>query len=295
MQPPPPAPSREGGGQPRSGAPGGRGRQRLLPRPPLHRLRRPSRGVGAGMARAARPPAPGLVAGRCHADRRVCWSRRRCCWRLDATPASREAFSGGRFAPARWTGRKRPSLRRIEGHTWSIRRCPTRCGWKCRTGCPFQSRFGQRSPRNGARCGEPAPLDLRVNLLKATREEAQAALAAEGWEAAPTPLLALGPAHRRPPAGHHRPGVHAGPGGDPGRGQPAGRRAGRRRTGHARRRLVRRGGRQDPGAGQHDAEPRPDRRLRRVRAAAGGRGPPPAPRGRSQRRAPSGRNRATNG
>ena len=34
---------------------------------------------------------------------------------------------------------------------------------------------------------EPAPLDLRVNLLKATREEARAALAAEGLEATPTP------------------------------------------------------------------------------------------------------------
>jgi 16S rRNA (cytosine967-C5)-methyltransferase len=34
---------------------------------------------------------------------------------------------------------------------------------------------------------EPASLDLRVNLLKATRDEARAALAAEGLEAVPTP------------------------------------------------------------------------------------------------------------
>jgi 16S rRNA (cytosine967-C5)-methyltransferase len=39
---------------------------------------------------------------------------------------------------------------------------------------------------------EPASLDLRVNLLKATREEARAALAAEGLEAAPTPLSPWG-------------------------------------------------------------------------------------------------------
>ena len=39
---------------------------------------------------------------------------------------------------------------------------------------------------------EPAPLDLRVNLLKATREEARAALAAEGLEATPTPLSPWG-------------------------------------------------------------------------------------------------------
>ena len=39
---------------------------------------------------------------------------------------------------------------------------------------------------------DPAPLDLRVNLLKATREAAQAALAAEGIEAAPTPISPWG-------------------------------------------------------------------------------------------------------
>ena len=39
---------------------------------------------------------------------------------------------------------------------------------------------------------QPAPLDLRVNLLKTTREEARAALAAEGLEATPTPLSPWG-------------------------------------------------------------------------------------------------------
>ena len=43
-----------------------------------------------------------------------------------------------------------------------------------------------------AALSEPAPLDLRVNLLKGTREEAQAALAAEGWEARPTALSPWG-------------------------------------------------------------------------------------------------------
>ena len=58
--------------------------------------------------------------------------------------------------------------------------------------------------RSWRRCCEPAPLDLRVNLLKATREEARAALAAEGIEAVPTPLCPVGAAHRGPPPGHHR-------------------------------------------------------------------------------------------
>src|SRR5579872_7172666 len=39
---------------------------------------------------------------------------------------------------------------------------------------------------------EPAPLDLRVNLLKGTRDEARAALAAEGLESVPTPLSPWG-------------------------------------------------------------------------------------------------------
>jgi 16S rRNA (cytosine967-C5)-methyltransferase len=43
-----------------------------------------------------------------------------------------------------------------------------------------------------ASLNEPAPLDLRVNLLKARREEAQAALAAAGIEAEPTPYSPWG-------------------------------------------------------------------------------------------------------
>src|SRR5262249_55860439 len=38
----------------------------------------------------------------------------------------------------------------------------------------------------------PAPLDLRVNTLKTTRDEARAALAADGIEASPTPYSPLG-------------------------------------------------------------------------------------------------------
>jgi 16S rRNA (cytosine967-C5)-methyltransferase len=43
-----------------------------------------------------------------------------------------------------------------------------------------------------AALGQPAPLDLRVNTLKARREEVQAALAAEGHALAPTPYSPLG-------------------------------------------------------------------------------------------------------
>jgi 16S rRNA (cytosine967-C5)-methyltransferase len=43
-----------------------------------------------------------------------------------------------------------------------------------------------------AALAKPAPLDLRVNLLKTDRQQAQAALAAEGWEARPMELSPWG-------------------------------------------------------------------------------------------------------
>jgi 16S rRNA (cytosine967-C5)-methyltransferase len=52
--------------------------------------------------------------------------------------------------------------------------------------------FGARLAEEMAALNRPAPVDLRVNALKATRDEARAALAAEGVEAEPTPLSPLG-------------------------------------------------------------------------------------------------------
>jgi 16S rRNA (cytosine967-C5)-methyltransferase len=53
-------------------------------------------------------------------------------------------------------------------------------------------RFGDRLAVEMAALSEPAPLDLRVNILKGTRDEARAALAAEGWDARPTALSPWG-------------------------------------------------------------------------------------------------------
>ncbi|MHA1568181.1 MAG: RsmB/NOP family class I SAM-dependent RNA methyltransferase, partial [Alphaproteobacteria bacterium] len=52
--------------------------------------------------------------------------------------------------------------------------------------------FGGRLAEEMAAMNLPAPVDLRVNTLKATREEAGAALAAEGVETEPTPLSPTG-------------------------------------------------------------------------------------------------------
>jgi 16S rRNA (cytosine967-C5)-methyltransferase len=53
-------------------------------------------------------------------------------------------------------------------------------------------RFGPALTRELTALLEPAPLDLRVNLLKSSREKARQALAAEGIETEPTPLSPWG-------------------------------------------------------------------------------------------------------
>ncbi|MBI4182555.1 MAG: RsmB/NOP family class I SAM-dependent RNA methyltransferase [Proteobacteria bacterium] len=63
---------------------------------------------------------------------------------------------------------------------------------------PLRARFGARLGPEMDALNRPAPLDLRVNRLKATREEAGRALAEAGIPARPTPLSPLGlrlPAH----------------------------------------------------------------------------------------------------
>ncbi|TCZ59829.1 RsmB/NOP family class I SAM-dependent RNA methyltransferase [Roseicella aquatilis] len=50
----------------------------------------------------------------------------------------------------------------------------------------FRARFGSRLAEEAAAMEQPAPLDLRANLLKTSREAAAAALAAEGLETEPT-------------------------------------------------------------------------------------------------------------
>ncbi|MCS6787084.1 MAG: RsmB/NOP family class I SAM-dependent RNA methyltransferase [Thiobacillaceae bacterium] len=52
--------------------------------------------------------------------------------------------------------------------------------------------YGERLPALAAALNRPAPLDLRVNLLRARREEVLARLAADGIEAAPTPYSPWG-------------------------------------------------------------------------------------------------------
>lgn len=66
---------------------------------------------------------------------------------------------------------------------------------------PYLDRtFGKHLEREMAGLNAPAPIDLRVNLLKADRDKVRRALAAEGVAAEPTPLSPIGlRLHKRAP------------------------------------------------------------------------------------------------
>jgi 16S rRNA (cytosine967-C5)-methyltransferase len=120
-------------------------------------------------------------------------------WSLDGV---RQSFSGGQFGPTALNATEQAALRPLEGHTLDHPETPE----PVRLELPdwllphLQARFGAGLPAEIAAMAAPAPLDLRVNLLKTTREAARAALAVEGIESAPTPLSQWGlrVAGRRP-------------------------------------------------------------------------------------------------
>ena len=99
-----------------------------------------------------------------------------------------QAFSGGQFAAAPLSGAENAVLARVAGHTLDHPTMPD----AVRLEIPdwllphLTARFGASLPAEMAALSEPAALDMRVNLLKGDREQAQAALAAEGWPAEPT-------------------------------------------------------------------------------------------------------------
>ncbi len=105
-----------------------------------------------------------------------------------------QSFSGGRFAPSPLGSAEHAALSRLEGHTLDHRAMPP----AVRLEIPdwifprLQARFGDALPAEMAALLQPAPLDLRVNLLKTTRGDAQAALAEEKITAQPTPLSPWG-------------------------------------------------------------------------------------------------------
>ena len=105
-----------------------------------------------------------------------------------------QSFSGGRFAPASLDAGERSGLTSIEARTLDHPEMPEAVRYEMPDWVlpHLRARFGEALAPEMAALGEPAPLDLRVNLLKGTREAAAAALAEENLQAAPTPLSPWG-------------------------------------------------------------------------------------------------------
>ena len=105
-----------------------------------------------------------------------------------------QAFSGGQFAPRALDRTEHAALRGLEGHTPDHPDMPDAVrmelpDWLLPS---LAARFGRALEAELAALSLPAPLDLRANVLKTTRDEARAALAAEGWDASPTPFSPWG-------------------------------------------------------------------------------------------------------
>ncbi len=105
-----------------------------------------------------------------------------------------QAFTGGAFGAAPLSGSERAALAGLEGQRLDSPDMPEAvrleiADWLLE---PLRARFGAALEDELAALAETAPLDLRVNLLKTSRESAAAALAGEGIEATPTPLSPWG-------------------------------------------------------------------------------------------------------
>ncbi len=120
-------------------------------------------------------------------------------------PAVLRAFPGGQYAAAPLSVPEERLLRAVAargGRGLEHRNMPE----PVRLELPdwvlpgFRLRFGQRLAAEAEAMTAPAPLDLRANLLKTTRETAATALAVEGIETEPTPFSPWGlrVAERRP-------------------------------------------------------------------------------------------------
>ncbi len=103
-------------------------------------------------------------------------------------------FSGGRYAPDTLEPAEVRALRGLDGHTLEHPEMPD----AVRLEVPdwllprLAARFGDELSREMAGLTGAAPLDLRVNTLRGTREQAVASLAQEGIVAEPTALSPWG-------------------------------------------------------------------------------------------------------
>jgi 16S rRNA (cytosine967-C5)-methyltransferase len=104
------------------------------------------------------------------------------------------AFDGGQYRPARLNQPEQALTKRLAGQAILDPTQPddVRLDYPRWLEHQLRNLFGKRFETEMAALMTEAPLDLRVNSLKATRAEAIAALAESGITATPTPLSPLG-------------------------------------------------------------------------------------------------------
>ena len=106
----------------------------------------------------------------------------------------KQSYSGGQYGPAPLLQPEATAVRALDGHTLHHPDMPEAVAAEVPDWVlpHLQSRFGDRLQTEMDAALDPAPLDLRVNLLRGTRDDAQAALLAEGLQTTPTPLSPWG-------------------------------------------------------------------------------------------------------
>ncbi len=115
---------------------------------------------------------------------------------LDGRPVEslQRAFSGGRYAPDVLEPAEARVLRALEGHTLDHPEMPEAVALEVPDWLlpRLQAQFGEQARAEIVALTGAATLDLRVNLLRGSREAARAALSGEGIETEPTPLSPWG-------------------------------------------------------------------------------------------------------
>ncbi len=105
-----------------------------------------------------------------------------------------QSYSGGQYGAAPFLQMETAAARALEGRTLDHPGMPDAVRFEMPDWVlpHLQERFGEQLGPEMQAALDPAPLDLRVNLLRGTREDARAALLAEGLDATPTPLSPWG-------------------------------------------------------------------------------------------------------
>lgn len=109
-------------------------------------------------------------------------------------PALGALFSDQRYGPEAPNAVEQALARTLAGRALVAPDMPEHVALNLPEWClpGFRARFGDSLPQAMAAMDEPAPLDLRANLLRTTRDAARATLAAEGIETEPTPYSPWG-------------------------------------------------------------------------------------------------------